>query len=336
MNDKTGHYRVDYEYAKMREVVLGGTALMLPPKGTIFDKYIEELYPDKETRDFLRSLQGRPLSEAHPGYHERMVAETDALQALFEKHGVIVHRTEPYTEEALRMFGDGGHCDGWAKDAFESVGHFHFDLAHKKHLYRLFYLTVRKHLERAFHEDPEMQFIAFPQPYATHVNEGYGSGPFFEGGDINVLPGKKVLIGESGQASNEFGEKIFSRLMESIGYETIVTRLNPKLLHLDCSITCIGPDLIYYCPEAFVDGLPDVLADVPNRVETSLEDAMRLANNGVVIDSNTVVLDATLKDKQGKEIEACGKTVEYIDFSAHNPLGGGLRCKTGILARYDD
>lgn len=333
---KTGHYRVECEYARAREVVLGGTALCLPPKGTVFDKYINELYPDEETREFMRSLQGRPVSEAHPNYHRRMVEETDALHAAFEKHGVIVHRTEPYSKEALRLLGDGGYCDGWAKDSFESVGNFHFDLAHKKHLYRLFYLTVRKHLQRAFHEDPEMRFLAFPQPFATHVDEGYGSGPFFEGGDINVLPGKKVLIGESGQASDEFGEQIFSRFMKTIGYETIVTRLHPNMLHLDCCMTMIGPDLLLYCPEAFIDGLPDILADIPNKVETSLVEAQRLANNAVIVDSNTVIVDATLRDKQGKEMEALGKTVEYIDFSAHNPLGGGLRCKTGVLSRYDD
>ena len=109
MTDKTGHYRVDHEYAKAREVVLGGSALCLPPKGTIFDKYIEDLYPDEETREFLRSLQGRPMSEAQPEYHQRMIDETDALQATFEKHGVIVHRTEPYSEEALRLLGDGGY-----------------------------------------------------------------------------------------------------------------------------------------------------------------------------------------------------------------------------------
>ena len=94
VTDKTGHYRVDYEYARMREVVLGGTALMLPPKGTVFDKYIEELYPDEETREFLRSLQGTPLNEAHPEYHQRMVDETNALAAIFEHfsylHGACV------------------------------------------------------------------------------------------------------------------------------------------------------------------------------------------------------------------------------------------------------
>ena len=36
------------------------------------------------------------------------------------------------------------------------------------------------------------------------------------------------------------------------------------------------------------------------------------------------------------EIEALGKTVEYIDFSAHSLFGGAMRCKTGILSRYDD
>ena len=36
LDSKTGHYRIDYEYAKLREVVLGGTQIMLPHKGTIF------------------------------------------------------------------------------------------------------------------------------------------------------------------------------------------------------------------------------------------------------------------------------------------------------------
>lgn len=336
MNDKTGHYRVDYEYAKMREVVLGGTVAMLPPKGTVFDKYIEDLYPDEETRSFLRSIQGTPLSEAHPDYHQRLLDETDALAAIFEKHGVVVHRAEPYTEEMMRILGDGGCVNIYAKDSFETVGEFHFDLAHKKHLYRLFNFAVRKYLKAAFMEDSQMRHLSFPQPFPTHINEGYGTGPFFEGGDIMVLEGKKVLIGESGQASDEFGAAIFERFLATVGYETIVTRLHPELLHLDCCACLIGPDLLYYCPEAFIDGLPKELADIPNKIESTLLEAKRLANNGVVIDRNTVVLDAALKEKQGKQIEALGKTVEYIDFSAHNPLGGGLRCKTGILSRYDD
>lgn len=334
--NKTGYYRVDCEYHKMREVVLGGTQLQLPPKGTVFDKYIEELYPDEETRNFLRSLRGTPLSEAHPEYHQKMVDETSNLAAIFEKHDVIVHHAEPYTDEVLRMLGKGGFCNGWAKDAFETVGPYHFDLAHKKHLYRMFNTTVRKHLQRAFFEDSEMRFLSFPQPSPTDVNDGYGPGPFFEGGDIMVLPDKKVLIGESGQASDEFGEAILQRFLESVGYELISTRLHPSMLHLDCCVSIIGPDTILYSPETFIDGLPDVLARVPNKVETTLLEAQRLLNNPVVIDRNTVVVDERLRGKQGKQLEDLGKTVEYIDFSAHGPLGGALRCKTGILSRFDD
>ena len=85
MASKTGHYRVDYEYAKMREVVLGGTDVMLPHKGTIFDKYIEDLFPDAETRDFLRAVQEAPFSKAHPKDHQRMVDETNALAAIRSK-----------------------------------------------------------------------------------------------------------------------------------------------------------------------------------------------------------------------------------------------------------
>ena len=51
-----------------------------------------------------------------------MVDETNALASVFEKHGVVVHHTEPYTDEILRLYGSGGYCDGWAKDSFETVG----------------------------------------------------------------------------------------------------------------------------------------------------------------------------------------------------------------------
>ena len=336
MSDKTGHYRVDYEYAKLHEVILGGTEIMLGAKGTVMDSYIEELYPDEETREFLRSLQGVPLSEAHPDYHQRMVDETNNLASIFEKHGVVVHHADPYSDELKRIAGAGGYCNGWAKDSFETVGEYFFDLAHKKHLYRYFYAAARKELQRAFHEDPNMKFVSFPQPNPTHINEGYGTGPFFEGGDIMVLPGKKVLMGESGQASDEFGEEILKRFLDTIGYELFTVKLHPNMLHLDCCLSLIGPDLLFYCPETILSDLPPEIENMPNKVETTLLEAQRLANNCVVIDSNTVVLDMGLKDKQGKEIEALGKTVEYIDFSAHNPLGGGLRCKTGILSRYDD
>ena len=335
-NPKTGHYRVDYEYAKLREAVLGGTQVMLPHKGTIFDKYITDLFPDEETREFLRAMQGTPMSEAHPEDHQRMVGETNALAAVFEKYGVIVYHAEPYTEETLRLLGRGGYNNGWAKDAFESVGEYHFDLAHKKHMYRYFNTTVRNLLQRAFKEDSKMKYLSFPQPFPTDVDEGYGPGPFFEGGDTMVLPGKKVLTGESGQASDPFGDEIFKRLLEDAGYELIHTRLHPNMLHLDCCVSIIGPDTILYAPETFLDGLPEVLADVPNKVETTLLEAQRLLNNPVVIDRNTVVVDLGIKGKQGAELEALGKTVEYVDFSIHKLFGGALRCKTGVLSRYDD
>ena len=181
-----------------------------------------------------------------------------------------------------------------------------------------------------------MKYLSFPQPFPTDVDEGYGPGPFFEGGDTMVLPGKKVLTGESGQASDPFGDEIFKRLLEDAGYELVHTRLHPNMLHLDCCVSIIGPDTILYSPETFLDGLPDVLADVPNKVEVTLLEAQRLLCNPVVIDRNTVVVDLGIKGKQGAELEALGKSVEYVDFSIHKLFGGALRCKTGALSRYDD
>lgn len=334
-NNKKGHYKVDYEYAKMREVVLGGTDLMMGV-GEVTAKYIEELYPDKETRDFLRSIQGTPLKDAHPKYHQRMVDETKTLAGILEKHGVVVHHVEPLSEEAIRMSGRGGYCNGWAKDAFETVGPYFFDLAHKKHLYRQFHTASRKVLQQAFFQDPEMRHLSFPQPFPTDIEEGYGPGPFFEGGDIMVLPGKKVLMGESGQASDAYGEAVLKRFLDSVGFELVTVKLHPNMLHMDCCISLVGEDTIFYSPETFIEGLPDFLEAVPNKVETSLLEAQRLLNNPLVIDSNTIVVDERIRGKQGKELEDLGKTVEYIDFSAHGPLGGALRCKTGILSRYDD
>ena len=63
---------------------------MLPHKGTIFDKYITDLFPDEETREFLRAVREVPMSEAHPEEHQQMVDETNALAAVFEKYGAIV------------------------------------------------------------------------------------------------------------------------------------------------------------------------------------------------------------------------------------------------------
>lgn len=107
------------------------------------------------------------------------------------------------------------------------------------------------------------------------------------------------------------------------------------MLHLDCCISQIGPDLVFYAPETFLDGLPEVLADVPDKVETSLLEAQALANNAFVIDADTVILDESIRNKHGKTIESHGKTVAYIHFSRHATFGGAMRCKTGVLARYD-
>ncbi|MBF6435166.1 hypothetical protein [Nocardia cyriacigeorgica] len=59
-----------------------------------------------------------------------------------------------------------------------------------------------------------------------------------------------------------------------------------------------------------------------------------MATNGLAIDAETYITDP-LFERDGREVQARGVTVEYVDFAVSRLFGGAFRCSTQPLGRFD-
>src|SRR5260370_7454594 len=67
--------------------------------------------------------------------------------------------------------------------------------------------------------------------------------------------------------------------------------MNSNVLHLDCAMGLIKPGLLVYCPPKLLDGLPMSLR-AWDKIEVSVDEANRLATNGLVLEEGRVIIDA--------------------------------------------
>ncbi|CAB9510269.1 amidinotransferase [Seminavis robusta] len=97
-----------------------------------------------------------------------------------------------------------------------------------------------------------------------------GQGTFLESDDV-FLMGRDILVGRSGNGSNEKGAKWLQRYLGD-EYRVHEVPLSPNFLHLDCVMCAPRPGLAMVCREAFVNGLPDIIKDW-DIIDVSPEDA---------------------------------------------------------------
>ena len=99
----------------------------------------------------------------------------------------------------------------------------------------------------------------------------------------------------------------------------------------------IKPGLLVYCPQKLIDGLPMSLRDW-DKIEVSVDEANRLATNGLVLEEGRVIIDAD----NGRVIDELRKRkIDVIPLPFDGPIsiGGGLRCARTIRcarARWPD
>lgn len=116
-----------------------------------------------------------------------------------------------------------------------------------------------------------------------------------------------------------------------MGYTVQQIRLHPDILHLDCALSLVRPNLMVICDEAFIDGIPEILRNW-DAIHVTLKEASRLATNGLPISTEVYITDPAFKHI-GAQIEKHEIKVEYIDFSISRSFGGSFRCSTQPLLR---
>jgi N-dimethylarginine dimethylaminohydrolase len=118
-------------------------------------------------------------------------------------------------------------------------------------------------------------------------------------------------------------------------HKVVRVPLVEKILHLDCVLSTPRKGLAIVCEEAYVEGLPDCIRDW-DLIKVSLEDASRLAVNGLPVDESNYIMsynDHVGNDFIREELERRGITVHPVYFDTHNGQGGSIRCATQPLKR---
>ena len=262
---------------------------------------------------------------------ERMTEEREALCAVLEKYGVEVLRPRKLTEAELSqaVLPEGashgkGLSNFFVRDPFIVVGDHVIEANFRKEYRRFEALTARDIFLG------KTSYVALPMADISDSERG----PFLEGGDVLVYH-KQVFVGNSGFASNSAGIQWLRDYLAPYGYEVTEVRLQGNILHLDCALSLVREGLMIVCEESFADGIPEAFKDW-DRISVPQSYAVNMAVNGLPVNPEVYITDIAFKNTVGRELEARGIKVEYLDLAATRSFSGSVHCSTQPVLRMDD
>jgi N-dimethylarginine dimethylaminohydrolase len=261
---------------------------------------------------------------------EQMAWEREELAALLESYGVEVLRPRKLTEDelALATLPEGpthgrGLSNFFVRDPFIVIGDHVIESNFRKEYRRYEALTARDLFQGS------ASYVGLPVSDISDME----AGPFLEGGDVLVYH-KKIFVGNSGYGSNSAGIQWLKDYIEPYGYEVEEVKLQGHILHLDCVMSLVREGLMIVCEDSFAEGIPETFRDW-DRILVPETDAERLAVNGMAINPDVYITDIEFRDTIGKELEARGIKVEYLDFWATRMSAGSVHCSIQPLLRAD-
>ena len=154
-----------------------------------------------------------------------------------------------------------------------------------------------------------------------------------EGGDVCLLRSGLVAIGWSGDRTSQVGAEALAAIFEQRGWRALLTRFDPKYLHLDTLFTLVDRHRAVACVEALEDGFLATLADLDIAVvPASSREVDALGPNLLALGGGRV-LSATDNVRINGELERLGYRVLTVDIGQFTRCGGGVHCLTMPLSR---
>lgn len=316
--------RVHHEWGTLNEAVVGTAVSLRVPDWS--DEY-EFVTPD--IQQFIKDNQGKLLKEASPEWYDQSVSQMDNLVGLLEARGVVVHRAKPLTPDEEDFMRDykAGIQQCFTRDPILVIGNNVIETSMREFERRKERFGIRRAIQERL-DDSNANWVSMPQAAPVRA-EGYGPGPFLEGGDV-LLVGRDIYAGYSGHGSNLAGIQWLSRFLGP-EYRVHPIRLKRGFLHLDVVLSLPRPGLAIVCRDAFMDGLPDFL-DGWDLIEVSVEDTTRLACNGLVLDDKTY-LCAAEHERIAEALTKRGQEVITLLYDTVSLWGGSFRCSHHPLVR---
>jgi glycine amidinotransferase len=316
---------VEFEWGRLQEAIVGHSNDIVvehwnPSYHSTFGPGIDEWY---------RRHGGRRLDTFDLGLASKMIEQQDHLAQLLVDLGVRVHRVESLNDSADRTFlaNSGEGLFSFPRDPIAVIGDEVIETSLRRRFRRRERYALRPILDRVLAET-DCGWVSVPPPSTDEAQE---NGPYLEGGDILVV-GDHVLVGRSGYATDDRGVRWLRRHLA--GRRTVIDiPLTAATIHLDCVLSLPRPGLAVAYPDAFIEGLPNLLRgwDV---IEVTAEEQHDMATNALIVDSSRIICDQR-HSRVSRELRKRGIEVIEIAFDGPAFFGGGLRCSYHPLRRAD-
>ena len=343
MQSKKPYIGVDYEYGRLREVIVGGAFALYPDVAkAVWIQEALKILPEDEAQ---KGLERSGKNSREIGKYAKMEVENQALIKVLEAHDVKICRpSELSIEQVAANYGEeftvtNGFQFIYSRDPIAVIGNNVIELSMGSAMRRADILAYRTLLKERIMDSNALWYAMPALDYFTLSRGSYDKNrfPVLEGGDIIVL-GKKILVGTSKNpmvGSSPLGIAWLQSLLAPQGYDVEAVPLKDHFLHLDVALSVPKPGLIIACLNAFCNGLPSFFAGW-KIIDVSEEDAQRLAVNGLPIDEQHYILGTNGSRKWDKIVHSLnseGIQVDSIPFENHNEDGGSIRCATHPLLR---
>ena len=154
-----------------------------------------------------------------------------------------------------------------------------------------------------------------------------------EGGDVAILRPGLLLIGISGERTDEAGAEALGRIFRRNGWRVITYRFDPHFLHLDTIFSLADRDLAMACTEVLE---PDFMAQLDglgiDLMQVGYKEARQLGCNLLSLGDRRVVTAGTCS-RIDAELSCRGYRSIAVDLSEFILCGGGVHCLTMPLKR---
>jgi len=165
-------------------------------------------------------------------------------------------------------------------------------------------------------------------PVLGRVEEGR-----IEGGDVAMLRPGLLLIGISGERTDEAGAEALATIFRGRGWEVITCRFDPHFLHLDTQFCLADRHLAMACTDVLDDDfLTRLHALGIGLIPVGYKEARRLGCNLLALGDKRVVTAGTCS-RTDAELAGRGYRAIAVDLSEFTMCGGGVHCLTMPLRR---
>lgn len=312
---------VNHEWGALKEVIVGSPYFYIPSQ---FPEYMRPWLSDLGIERFTKTC-GSTVKERLPEVWQEQVTQINQAISLLEARGIKVHQVLEPTENELKYLGYDEHLrlTMYPRDEVVVIGNNYIETSLQNPGRRSTRWAIRRTMRERL-ENSDAQIVSMLEPSPD------GDGTFLESGDV-FLMGKDILVGRSGNGSNEGGAKWLQRYLGD-EYRIHEIPISNNFLHLDCVLCTPRPGLAMVCREAFPDGLPSFFKDW-DIIDVSVEDAEnRQGCNNLVIDEKTIMVPSELPNLIEKLTKA-GQEVIETPFSSMIWQGGSFRCWHHPLVR---